>query len=102
MKIKQEPQTGKTVKGRNNNKKSCPGRDESDIRGDMDTQPVVVETGELQNTRIKKKQPPTTAVVDLGTMITTNKGMPGVDNEDDASVMTRTTTKLCGKNRISK
>ena len=30
-------------------------------------------------------------MVDLGTMITTNKGMTGVDNEDDASAMAVTT-----------
>ena len=92
--IKQEPRTGKTVKGKNTKKKTTPGRDESDSRGDTDTRPVVMETRELGNTRIKKKQPPTTAVVDLGTMITTNKGMPGVDNEDDASAMTGTTKNL--------
>ena len=82
----------------NNKKMTSPGRDESDNHGDdTDTRPVVVETRELRNTRIKKKQPSTTAVVDLGTMITTNKGMPGVDNEDDASAMTVATKYLCGE-----
>ena len=88
----------------NKKKMTSPGRDESDNHGDgnTDIQPVVVGTCELRNTRIKKKQPSTTAVVDLGTMITTNKGMPGVDNKDDASTMTVTTENSIGENIISK
>ena len=70
VEIKEEQQTGKTVNGKNNKKKTNPGRKERDSRGDTDTQPVVVATRELRNTRIKKKKPPTIAVVDLGTMIT--------------------------------
>jgi len=92
VEIKEEQQTGKTGKGKNNKKKTNPGRKESDRDGGMDTRPVVVATRELRNTKIKKKQPSTTAVVDLGTMITTTQGMPDVDNEDDNSTMTGTTT----------
>ena len=91
VEFKKVPRTGTTVKRRNNKKKTKPARDESGIRRDADTRPVVVKTRELQNIRTKKKQPLPSAIVDLGTMITTNKGIPGVDNEDDASAMTGTT-----------
>ena len=97
VEIKQVPQTGTTVQAMNKKKMTSQGRDESDNRGDgnTDIRPVVGGTCELQNTKIKKKQPSTTAVVGLGTMITTNKGIPGVDNADDASAMTVATKYSC-------
>ena len=80
----------------NNKKMTSQVRDECDDRDDDNTNKrlVVVETRELRNTGIKKKQTPA-AVFDLGTMITINRGMPGVDSEDDASVMTVATENSC-------
>ena len=63
---------------------------------DIDKRPVVVEICELRNTETKKKNLSTTAVLDIDTMITINKCMPGVDNsDDDASAVTVATKHLC-------
>ena len=101
--INQVPQIETSVR-MNNNKMASPGRDERDDRGDDNTnkRPVVVEICELRNTEIKKKKSSTTAVLDLGTMIT-----PGVDNgEDDALAVTMATKNLFegkyNKNRMEK
>ena len=97
--IKQVPRTETAVR-MNNNKMASPVRDECDDRGDDDTdkQPVVVEIRELRNTGIKKKYSSTTVVLDLDTMITINKCMPGIYSEDNASAMTVATKSSCEEN----
>ena len=87
------PQTETTDNRRNHKKKNRPARDEREHRRDADTRTGVVKTRELRNTGAKKKQSLPSAVMDLGTMITSNNGMPAVDNEDNASTMTGTTKK---------
>ena len=91
--ITKAPRTETTHKGRKNEKKTQPAKEESGTQCNVVTQTGVVKTHELRNVGIMKKQLVPSAVMDLGTMIATNSGMLEGDNEDDASAMTGSTKK---------
>ena len=76
--------------------KSDDDEDDDDSRDRPGTRMVDVDTRELRNRRIKKnpirKTQAPTVVVDLGTMITTTKGMSDVETGDEMSTVTVTST----------
>ena len=80
-----------------NKKMTSQGMDErandEDDDDDTDKPPVVVENCELRNTEILEKYLSTTEIFGLGTMITINKRIPGVENSDDNALAVIVTTK---------
>ena len=91
--------TGLPIKSVSNEMTTNKGIDERDDDDDddddgADATPVTLETCELQNTKIKRNLP-TKAVLDLGTMVSNNKNMPELDKfDDDASAVTVATENL--------
>ena len=99
----QVPRTGKSVQGMNNKMMTNIGMDDCNDDKDyyINKPPVFVAICELQNTAINRNLS-TTVVLDLGTMININKGMPELVNINDDASAVIIATKNSSKRKYNK